>query len=185
MFEKSFKLLPTATASNNLGTVYFYMRRYDEAAQAYEEAIRLGVNRHRVWGNLGDAYRYTHARLEKITEAYENAVSLAEDMLEVNSDDARTRGCLAAYLSHLGEHERAVDEIEEACALAPSDVEVLLHRVLVFELAGHREKALHALEAGIKAGVSINELEDHPDLVDLRRDTRYQHILQVESSARD
>jgi tetratricopeptide (TPR) repeat protein len=173
MFEKSLNIQPTATGFNNLGTLYFMMGEYLEARRCFEEAVALGVNRHTVWGNLGDAYRYTQAEPELAEDAYEKAVARAESLLEVNPNDAEVRSALATYLSQLGEHGRAQETIEQAVHLNPTDVMILYRKIIVYELAGDREAALDAVRSGIAAGVAVEEIKKDPDLSQLRDDARF------------
>jgi tetratricopeptide (TPR) repeat protein len=178
MYETSIKIEPTADTFNNLGALCLNLDRYQDAARAFEEAIRLEPNLHRIWGNLGDAYRYAGTDPKAASEAYQKATGLSESLLGVNPEDTPTRGCLAVYLSKLGEHERAIREIENSVQLTPSDVVLRRFRIVVYELAGYRDEALRSVESGLTSGVTVSELEDHPDLVELRGDARYQRILQ-------
>ena len=57
LLEKSIAIRPTVEVYDNLGTAYFYMRKFDGAAANYEEGLKFDKTSWLSWGNLGDAYR--------------------------------------------------------------------------------------------------------------------------------
>ncbi|MFQ6081841.1 MAG: protein kinase [Candidatus Aminicenantia bacterium] len=182
MLKKSLAIKPDAVTYSNLGTLYFYQRRYADATAMYEEAIKLGENRYTIWGNLADTYRYMPGYSEKEREAYQRAIQLAEKELEINPKDAHLHGNLAFYYAILGNHKNALTKISKARKLAPNDVWVLRKCVQVFELANQRDQALQALEEFIKRGGSIDEVHKDPDLSELRKDPLYQQLVMKEES---
>jgi serine/threonine-protein kinase len=186
LFEKSIAIEPTAQAYSNLGTTYFFLTRYADAVEMYEKAIDLGENQYIIWGNLADSYRYMPGRSEAAREAYQRAVELAEEQLVINPNDAQLRSSLAVYYANLGNHNKALDEITWARKLAPENVTVLFKRVLIFEFAKLRDQALEALQEALQHGYSIEEVRNHPDLFELRKDPRYQRlVMRVESNGFD
>ena len=67
--------------------------------------------------------------------------------------------------------------LEKARRLAPSDQNVAFTSVLVFELAGKRERALAALKEALGAGYSLEEARREPELAELRKDPRCRRLL--------
>ena len=55
-YKKTLSLKPNAETSNNLGTVYFRTKRYQEAASAFKEAIRIKPDYGEAHFNLAVAY---------------------------------------------------------------------------------------------------------------------------------
>lgn len=182
MFEKSIAIKPTADAYSNMGTIYFFQRRYADALTMYEEAIDLGIEgeafEYLIWANLADSYRYTPGNLEKATLAYEWAIQLAEKNLEKNPQDAFLRSCLAIFYAKSGNIKNALAEISEARRVAPKDVTVLLNCIMVFELVNKRDQALQALQEYIERGGPMEGIRDDPELHGLRTDPRYHQLVE-------
>ncbi|MBN1939747.1 MAG: protein kinase, partial [Candidatus Aminicenantes bacterium] len=175
MFQRSLEIKPTADAYSNLGTAFFFDRKYEGAAEMYEKAITLEAGRPVLWGNLGDAYRYVLGGEDKARRAYETAVRLTRDALSLNPVSGNSHKSLARYLVFLGGTDEALVEIARARELLPENPDVLETAVLVYESAGLRDKALEALGGLVKAG-SVELVEINPDLADLRKDARYRAI---------
>jgi serine/threonine-protein kinase len=179
---KSIEIYPTAEAYSNLGAVYFLTGRFSGAAQIYRKAIEAGgVSEEELRGNLAEALRHIPGSEAEAEKEYRAAIQLAERLLSVNARDAETRAFLALYLISIGDRRRAFAELERARGDAPDNMHVLFRASLVNELAGRRNDAFAALEAAINQGYSRPEVENHPDLVQLRRDARYRAMM---SSAR-
>jgi len=180
MFEKSIAIKPSSDAYSNMGTIYFFQRRYADALAMYEEAIELGVGEdtHVIWANLADSYRYTPGYSEKAPEAYQHAIKLAKKELEIDPGDAQLRSSLAVFYAKLGDSQNALAEISEARRMAPNDVTTIFDCVLVFEIIDQRDKAIQALQEYIERGGSIKEVQDYPDLSGLRADPRYQKLVE-------
>lgn len=176
-FKESIAIEPNWEAYSNLGYIYFYQGHYAEAIPMFEEAINLGENNYTIWGNLADAYRYTPGDSFKAREAYQRAIQLAKKELEINPKNALILGQLAFYYANLGDHKNALVEISKARKLAPNDVNVLRKCFQVFEIALRREQALQALQEFIERGGSIEEVNKDPDLSELRKDHRYQQLI--------
>ena len=131
-----------------------------------------------MWGNLADAYSQVQDLQAKAPEAFKHAVELATRELEVNSKDSTARSSLAYYLMRLGDKRRALEEIKQAGTSAPDDPDVLFWTALVYELAGNREKALNALASAAAGGYSLAVIRAASDLDELRKDTRYQDLVE-------
>lgn len=142
-----------------------------------EKAVELGANNHRLWANLGDAYRYTKGNEQKAAEAYARAIQLARKELEGKPGDPDLLSRIALYLVKSGDKRQG---LAEAAALEGVDKKavVLARLVLAYELAGDRARALQAMEGALKKGHSMEEFGRDPDLLELRKDPRY-HKLAV------
>ena len=55
----------------------------------------------------------------------------------------------------------------------------------MYEIIGHREQALKAVDEAVKAGFSLAEVEKEPELRKLQMDPRYQRWLQERRSTSD
>lgn len=176
-FERSIAIEPNADAYSNMGTTYFYQRRYADALVMYEEAIELGEDYYVIWANLADSYRYAPGYKERAPEAYQRAIQLAEEELKIDPGNAHLRSSLAVIHSKVEDHENALAEISKAKNQAPNNVPIIFNCILVYELINQREKALQALQEYIKLGGSIEEVRNHPDLSGLRTDSQYKKLV--------
>ena len=175
--ERSIAIRPTALATANLGTAYFQLKRYAEAARTYEKAVKLDENSYEVWGNLGDAYYWAPGRRGDAPAAYRRAIELARQKLQVNSRDANLRGYVAAYYAMLGDRPTALAEIEAALHLTPRAPDLLFNAALVHNQLGDEEKAIEFLQRAVAAGFSKSTLRDSPNFDNLRGNPRFQRLL--------
>jgi serine/threonine protein kinase/Flp pilus assembly protein TadD len=176
-FNQSLTLRPTALAYSNLGTVYFFLGRCAEAVPMMKRATELAPKSEQVWGNLGDAYACVSGKKGDANLAYRHAVQLGQARLAVNANDGETLSVVALYQAKLGDKSKALGNIEKARRLAPSSRQVQWEAALIYELAGQRESALHALQAAIQGGQPLDEVRGEPALANLRADPRYQQLI--------
>jgi tetratricopeptide (TPR) repeat protein len=177
MLRRSIEIEPTAKAYSNLGTVFFFDRKYGDAAEMYENSISLGSNQAVCWGNLGDAYRFVPGSEERSRRAYETAVRLTRETIALNPLSGSAHNSLARYLALLGKKSEALAEMAEAMKILPGGLDVLDTAVQVYELVGQRDKALEALGELVRAGAA-KLAEVNPDLAELRKDPRYREIVE-------
>jgi Flp pilus assembly protein TadD/TolB-like protein/predicted Ser/Thr protein kinase len=177
MFEKSISIVPSADACSNLGTLHFYKGEYAEAVAAYEKAVGLDPQNYQAWGNLGDGCRSLAGASGRALEAYRQAIRLALKEAEINPRDVLIHNSLSGYYANTGDFKNALVEIGTARNLAPNDISVLRKCVLVFEIAGLRNRALGALEEYVARGGSLEVLVTDPALADLAKDSRFRKIV--------
>ena len=75
-FKRSISIRPTAYAYSNIGTAYFYMHRFDDAAINYEQSLKLDEGDFDVWWNLAEAYYWSPAKKPQAEHAYRQCISL-------------------------------------------------------------------------------------------------------------
>lgn len=176
-FREAIRLRPGGTVYSNLGTLYIFMGRYADAIPVLEQAVTLGGSSqsysYLIWGNLGDAYRWTPGRKASASEAYRKAVGLAEMQLAVNPKDATLLSRISVYEAKMDDFADAQATMRQALQQAPADASVRYRSAIVLELSGQRGPALDALRAALAAGYSLNVVEREPELNSLRQDPRY------------
>ena len=126
-----------------------------------------------IWGNLGDAYRWTPSREASAKAAYRKAIDLATAQLAVNPKDPTLLSQIAVYEAKMGNVGQAETRTRAALQLAPADASVLFSSALVLEAAGKRADSLKLLSSALAAGYSLNVVEREPELASLRKDPRY------------
>ena len=155
-----------------------YLSRYPEAADAMKRATELDPHNDILWRNLGDSYRQIPSRISDAPAAYEKALQAASDQLSVNPNNTEVLSGIALYDAHLGRKQDAETSLAKALKLSPKSGDVLFTSALVYEIIGHRDKALRSLDQAVKAGYSLDEIAKEPELRKLQADSRYQRWLQ-------
>jgi serine/threonine-protein kinase len=175
--EHSLAIRKTGDATSNLGTAYFALRRYADAAKQYEEAVQRSGSEYVLWGNLGDAYFWTPARRPEAAAAYRKAITLAMDALRVNSRDAAALSSVSLYRAMLGERAVAVDYLQRALRLEPKRPDLLLNAAIAYQQLGDQEKALDYLEKSVAQGLPPESLRDLPNFDSLRDKPRFKMLF--------
>jgi serine/threonine-protein kinase len=178
LLQRSLEIRKTADATSNLGTAYFQLHRYADAAAAYEQATQLDPRNYVLWGNLGDAYYWATGRRADAMAAYGKGIALAEEKLRVNPRDAEALRSLAVYHAMRGERKPALDNLGGALRLNPKGPGLLFNAGIVYQQLGDTQRALDALERAVAAGISPATLRDTPNFDDLRANPRYLKLIQ-------
>jgi serine/threonine protein kinase/tetratricopeptide (TPR) repeat protein len=175
--QNSIDIRPTEDALSNLGTAFYSLRQFDDAAKTYGEATKLNNRNYVIWGNLGDSYYYSGKRTEA-TQSYRKAVSLAKQRLEVNSRDPSVLSDLSGYYAMLGERREALDALEQALKLSKKkDPDILFEAALVHNQFGESSQALEWLQKAFSLGFSPTTISDAPALDNLHHDSHFQSMI--------
>ncbi len=90
---------------NNMGKLYFDLKRPAKALSHFRKSVGLWPDVARFWGNLGSAYG--------ALGEYEKAVSALREGLEINPDLTELRRNLALAYRSLGKHQKAKAVMED------------------------------------------------------------------------
>ncbi|MDN3653253.1 tetratricopeptide repeat protein [Thalassotalea ponticola] len=101
-WSKAMAIEPTAMLYSNLATSLFFNKQFDDAATTYLKSLELSPDDDLLWGNLGDAYKYSSAQQHKATESYETALLLAKKKEMINPNDLFLQSRISRYHSELG-----------------------------------------------------------------------------------
>lgn len=179
-YHRSIEILPNATAYTSLGTVHFFLENYSEAAAMFEKGAALRPGDPRMWGNLGDSYRWTPGLEEKAATTLDRAIELQRDLLRLNPKDAEGWSDLAGWLAKRGCGREAIRAIQRALKLNPADVSFMAAAGRVYHLAGNRTRALEWLGRAVEQGYSCRELVGDPELRGLRALPAFRAIVRDE-----
>lgn len=176
-FQQSIAIRPTFAAYNNLGTAYLRLRRFSDAIGAYQAGLKLDETQYAVWGSLGDAYHYSGDQTAA-KAAYENAVTLAGKLLDVNPKDAEVNGDIADYYAMLGQRKRAVAYLDQSLRWGKGDKDLLFNAAMVYQDLGESGMALEWLKKSLDAGVPVATVLEMPPFDELKKDPRFQALVQ-------
>jgi TolB-like protein/Flp pilus assembly protein TadD/DNA-binding winged helix-turn-helix (wHTH) protein len=116
-FEQSNRLEPSRSAYGNLGTVYYYLGRLDEADAMFVQALQLAPDDYQLWFGRADARWYMPRRRELARDDYRRAAALAEQTLAVDATDAETWAILGYIYGRLDEADRSQQYLRRALEL--------------------------------------------------------------------
>jgi Flp pilus assembly protein TadD len=157
----------------NLGTVEHYRGRAEAAGRAFEAALAIDSTDHRVWGNLGAAYRRQSAPDEAVRAVYRRADQLAQRSLAVNPHQPDALIARAEYLHQLDRSHEARALITQALEDASGQVHVLFAAGHLYELMGERARASRLIASALERGYPRWVIERDPELAGLREDPTY------------
>jgi len=123
-YQKSLDIQPDATTYADIGTSYFFLKRYDDAIKMYLKAVELSPKDEELQGDLADAYRAAGLK-DKASATYDKAIQLAFQQLQVNPKLASVTGHLALYYAKKGDSAHALAYSRQARALDPEDLQLL------------------------------------------------------------
>jgi serine/threonine protein kinase/tetratricopeptide (TPR) repeat protein len=175
-FQKALSISPDSPTYSNLGTAYFWLKRYDESVKMYEKATEMTPNNEELFGNLGDAYRWS-GHSDRAAAAYDKAISLAFQQLQVNPRAAGTMGDLALYYAKKGDVSNAQQYIQQARAISPDDLYLMYSEVQVKTLIGKPEDALKSLRLALEKGYAAQEAWNDPELQKLQALPQFSQLV--------
>src|SRR4030095_10429626 len=83
---------------------------------------------------------------------------------------------LSGYYAVIG-HDSTVTMAERALILEPGNADVLFRTAMTYEHIGKRPKALALLRTCLQSNFSVQHVENEPFLAELRKDIRYQRLV--------
>jgi len=133
--QKWTKSLPAdAVAWGILGDAYRNLARYDDAIDAYRQALRIKPDAHGIWINIGDAY--------SDLKRYTDAINAYRQILRIKPEDARAWLGLGLAYRNLERYNDAIDACRQALRINPEDADVWCYLGIAYDLSGDRTAAL-------------------------------------------
>jgi serine/threonine-protein kinase len=160
-FQKSIQLAPNYQAYTNIGWLYLLQKRYEQAAAATRQALDLNDKDWRVWLNLQLAYTWLGDDRQR-RYARGRTLSLLEQYVRVNSQDAEARSTLATLYAEDQLRDMALSHANAALALAPLDPGVLSDLAETYERLGNRPRALQFAQRSLENGYTLTDLQLRP-----------------------
>jgi len=163
------------TALVQYGQALSQLRRFDEAAAAYEKALSLGATEPGIFIGL--------AQIKIGQQRYEQSIALLTRAIQAGISDSRLYGQLAWAQLHAGRNEDALRSYEKAFEIGiPPGANT--RGVAYFNMAcgytrlKQKDKAFDALARAIAEGfTNRSTYETDEDLAPLRAEPRFQELL--------
>jgi tetratricopeptide (TPR) repeat protein/TolB-like protein/DNA-binding winged helix-turn-helix (wHTH) protein len=175
-FKMAIAVEPRSSTYSNLGLMYYYLGRYDDAANALRGAIDLAPRDHVAWSNLGDIL-FADGKPDEASAAFGTAEKLISGELAVNPNDPNILIDLAWVDAMLDRDTEAMELITRASAALPDDPFAHFIAGLIHNRAGRTDSALDALETAIAQGYSPTILAVEPHLMSLKGNPRFDALM--------
>ena len=161
----------------NIGSMYFYLRRFEDAVGMYVKAAELTSNVPEYWGNQGEAYRQIPDGWNKAKAAYNKAIALAEEQFLINPNNYDLMTQTAVFYSGLGNFDKAFDLLAKVHAAGNVDYYYYYQAALVYVRAGNPVKAEDALMRAVEMGYPVNLLAVDAGLDPLQGRLRFESLV--------
>lgn len=102
-WSKSLAIKPTSVTYSNLGTVLFFMQHFENAAEMYLQSAEISPLDPTLWGNLGDALKYSKNQSENARSAYKKGLELAKKNAVINEKNPNLQAQISRYYSELAQ----------------------------------------------------------------------------------
>lgn len=163
-FEQSKAIEPSRAAFSNLGTLYYYLGRFDDAVASYSKAIEMAPEDFRLWGGRADARWYMPGSRDAARDDYRHAAMLAEKSLTVDATDPETWAQLGYYYGRLGDQERSEQYVARGLELGPDLPFVLYVAAVSAANRGDTAEAKRLIDLAISKGFSRSLAKPDPAL---------------------
>jgi tetratricopeptide (TPR) repeat protein len=169
----------TAAASNNRGAILAFHGNDVDAINEYKDAVQQDPSSLMYLQNLGDSQRRIKDLLHA-KENYKKGLDLAKCDSNANRNSAFVLVYCAYFAAQLGKNRDSQQYVKAAIDSEGVDDQIILLAVQTYEALGDRKKAIDA--AGQVSPETLNLMNRHPDLVDLRRDPEFIKLLQQKAA---
>jgi serine/threonine-protein kinase len=178
-FHKALKIKPTASVYSNLGTALFVTGQYKDAASMYQKAVEMNPEKYWLVGNMADAYRHSN-QYEKAQEAYDHAIELASQQLQVNPQRAEILGDLAMYYAKKGGLaglDAAREKIAQARSIDKHNNALMYIEGVIYAIGGDKDQAFNSVREALQNGYSAEEVRRDPDLAPMRAMPEFKDLI--------
>ncbi|NRR28986.1 protein kinase [Oxalobacteraceae bacterium] len=176
VLQQGLQVRSSAVLYGNLGTALFVRGDYVAAAAAFEHAVAPSggdPSHYLAWANLADTLLWIPGREAEARKAYQRALELGEPKLARAAGDSTLVSRIGLYSARTGDRIRALALMARALGQAPGNANVQFRAALAYELLDMRTEALAAIAKARTLGYPVKLIEAEPDLLKLRRDSRY------------
>jgi serine/threonine-protein kinase len=173
----SFTLKQDDNAAEALAEAFRLERKYPEAIDYAQRAVKLNPNDANHCMELGDVYLTAGRFRAEANAAYSQAATTVEEELRTSPKNGPSWMLLAFCRAKAGQAETALTLVAKAESLHADDMDSQLLKVRTLELVGRREDALSAIARCLSRGPTLFQIESMPDLESLRTTPSYKSIV--------
>lgn len=144
----------------------------------YLRASELRPEDQLTWGAIGDAYRFIGGKQAESAAAYEQAITLAERVYQVNPNDLEVVSGLSRLYATANRPDKAEEFIAIALEIGSEDMYMWYDIALAYLALGRMDDSIHAVEQLIARGYSRDLLSGDVMFSELAGDPRFAALLQ-------
>lgn len=131
-----------ADAWNNLGVSYDKLKQYDQAIQAYREALRIQPDNASALRNMGIAYGHLGR--------YEQSIQALRESVHIQPEDAVAWRNLGIAYHNIKQHDQSIQAFREAVRVQPQDVEAWDYLGDAYRYLKHYDQAIQAYQEVVR-----------------------------------
>ena len=162
--QKAVALRPGSAVYQNLGQAYLHERRFEDAINAFKQALDQGDRSYALYSVLGDAYAWSHIHPDEAITAYQESNKIALEQQRVNPRDLSVNVMLAYNFAALGDQAHSLDYLKRAQQAQPKDAETMFFAARIYARLNQPAEAADRLRQAIELGYSKADIEACPDL---------------------
>jgi tetratricopeptide (TPR) repeat protein len=162
----------------NMGTVFFFEQRFEDALEMYLRASELRPEDQLAWGAIGDAYRFIGGKEAESAAAYEQAITLAERNYQVNPNDLEIVSALSRFYATVNRPDKAEEFIAVALKMGSEDMYMWYDISLAYLALDRVDDCIDAIEQLIARGYSRDLLSGDLMFSEIAGDPRFVALLQ-------
>jgi serine/threonine protein kinase/Tfp pilus assembly protein PilF len=181
--KTSFDLETNDAAAKSLASALRLRRKYAEAIEYAQQAVKLNPSEPGHWLELGDCYSAAQKFHLEAIAAYKRAAEVQEEQLRTQPKNGPAWMLMALCRVKAGTPANAFALITKAESLNADDMDSQLYKVRTLELLGRRDDALNNIARCLKRGATVFQFQSMPDLETIRTDPRYSKILEAGAPA--
>ena len=124
-------------AWNNLGATYGKLNLYNDAIEAFRQALRINPELAEAWNNLG----FTYGKLN----LYNDAIEAYRQALRINPEDANVWDKLGFAYGEVNRYNNAIEAYRQNLRINPESAIAWYNLGIAYVLSGNRTAALDAV----------------------------------------
>jgi serine/threonine protein kinase/predicted Zn-dependent protease len=175
--KKSMAIEPNDIAAATMADVLRAQKKYADALQWAQLAVKLNPTEGTNLLELGDCYSEVRGHSADAENSYKNAAHIQEQQMQTDPTNGPGWMLLALYRIKSGKPESASALVKKAESLNAADLYSQLFKVRILELLGDRDGALATLNTCMQRGATSYQMDSSVDLDSLRSDPRYTSIM--------
>lgn len=106
-WQRALALKPSANLYSNLGTSLFFSKKFAQAANMYEQAVKLNSGNFVFKANLADAYKYITGQGARSKRLFLDALDQARASEQINDQDPMIKAHIARFSAETGQCQQA------------------------------------------------------------------------------
>jgi tetratricopeptide (TPR) repeat protein len=166
-FQKAIELDPQPLYYSQLGTAYFFLGRYADAAKTFETGLEKAPDDPVLNQYLADAYKWS-GQPDKAAAGYTKSIELAFRDLKASPKSKELLALLGVSFAKKGDAAQALEFIRQARQIDREDNDLMYKEATVHTLAGRLPEAFASLKEALRRGYSAHEADADPELKPLR-----------------